>query len=87
MYVKVYMRMKYMNLKYCMVFIWESLSAWKPEADDVSQFRDNKQLLPVPWMMVILYDDRNNMRNEKSKILSDVWNVMRTSITYNKYEQ
>lgn len=54
-YVKVYMRMKEMNLKYCVVFIWESLSAWNPEAEGVSQLRDNKQLLLVPWMMVLYF--------------------------------
>lgn len=55
MYVKVCTRIKEMNLKYCMVFIWESLSPWNPEAEGVSQLRDNKQLLLVPWMMVLYF--------------------------------
>lgn len=54
-YVKVYLTMKEMNLKYCIIFSWESLSAWNPEAEGVSQPRDNKQLLLVPWMMALYF--------------------------------
>lgn len=37
--VKVYTRMKERSLKYCVIFSWESLSAWNPEAEGVSQFK------------------------------------------------
>lgn len=47
-YVKVYKRMKERNFKYSVIFSRETLSAWNPEVEGVSQLRDNKQLLLVP---------------------------------------